>query len=56
MTVIRMRGGSGTISHPYIAQNPACPEGRHPTRECGCKVFRTVKQAEAYEREQGWAA
>ena len=36
------------ISHPYIAVDPACPDGRHPTRDCGCKVFKTRDEADAY--------
>lgn len=47
-----MSGGSGTISHPIIAVAPGCPDGRHPTRDCGCKVFRNLKQAEAYVAEK----
>lgn len=47
-----MRGGSGTISHSVIAIAPGCPDTRHPTRDCGCKVFRSRAQAEAYIREQ----
>jgi hypothetical protein len=54
MTVTRMRGGSGTISHPFLARDPKCPDTPHPTRWCGCKVFRTETAAHEYEREQGW--
>lgn len=39
------------ISHPYAAHDPACPPGRHPTRDCGCRVFRTIAEAEAYIAE-----
>lgn len=46
--VKRMTGGTGTISHPWIVLDPACPEGRHPTRDCGCAVFRTLPAALAY--------
>lgn len=47
-----MRGGSGTISHPVIAVAPGCPTTRHPTRDCGCKVFRSRAQAETYIAQQ----
>lgn len=47
-----MSGGSGTISHSVIAVAPGCPEEQHPTRDCGCKVFRNRAQAEAYIAEQ----
>jgi hypothetical protein len=40
------------ISHPYVAHDPACPSGPHPTRNCGCRVFRTIADAEAYIAEQ----
>lgn len=43
-----MSGGSGTISHSVIAIAPGCPDERHPTRDCECKVFRSAAQAEAY--------
>ena len=36
------------ISHPYIAVAPGCEARPHPTRTCGCKVFRTIKEAQAY--------
>jgi hypothetical protein len=36
------------ISHPYIARAPNCPKERHPTRDCGCKVFRTTAEAATY--------
>lgn len=51
-TVQRMSGFR--ISHPFIVTNPACPEGRHPTfgGKCGCKVFRTEAEAQAYADER----
>lgn len=43
----------GTLmGHPFIVTNPSCPEGRHPTRDCGCKVFRYRKEAETYAAER----
>lgn len=48
----RMSGGSRTINTPFIVVNPKCPEGRHPTRDCGCKVFKTLEAAEAYRDEK----
>lgn len=51
-----MSGGSRTITHPYIAVAPGCPTERHPTRECGCKVFRTTAAAEEYIAERRDAA
>jgi hypothetical protein len=53
--ITRMKGGSGTISHPWVAVDPQCPPDRHPTRWCGCKVFRTVAEAETYIAERGWS-
>lgn len=47
-----MRGGSGTMTHPVIAVAPGCPAERHPTRDCGCKVFRNRAQAQAYIDER----
>lgn len=40
------------INSPYLARDPKCPETRHPTRHCGCKVFKTMKAAEAYIAEK----
>ena len=40
------------ISHPYVAHDPDCPPGPHPTRGCRCKVFRTPDEAQAYIDEQ----
>jgi hypothetical protein len=54
--VKRMKGGSGTVSHPFIATNPTCPQGRHPTRVCGCKVFRTEREAQVYAAERNRGA
>lgn len=54
-TVTEMRGGSGTISHRWMARDPKCPDGPHPTRWCGCKVFRTIAEAQEYAVDQGWA-
>lgn len=51
-----IRQMTGTLMwHSLIVANPACPEGRHPTRECGCKVFRTRAEAEKYAGEQATA-
>lgn len=44
--VVHMTGTQ--MRHPYLARDPKCPQERHPTRDCGCKVFRTVRDAEAY--------
>lgn len=33
------------ISHPFIAVAPGCPDDRHPTRDCGCAVFKTMEAA-----------
>ena len=48
--VVRMDGFR--ISHPFLARDPKCPEERHPTRDCGCQVFRTLDAADAYIAEQ----
>lgn len=40
------------ISHPFIVRNPTCPKERHPTRDCGCRVFRTMREAETYRDER----
>lgn len=37
-----------TMSHPVIVTAPGCPAERHPTRDCGCRVFRTEAAAKAY--------
>lgn len=49
--VVRMRGGSRTISHPWMVVAPGCPDGRHPTRDCACKVQRTESDAWDYVKE-----
>jgi hypothetical protein len=36
------------ISHPFIVVDPLCPPTRHPTRDCGCTVFRTLPKATEY--------
>lgn len=41
------------MRHNLIVVNPACPEGRHPTRDCGCKVFAKQADAQRYAREKG---
>ncbi|HEY9249370.1 MAG TPA: hypothetical protein VIO38_09575 [Rariglobus sp.] len=51
--IASMTGGSRTITHGVIAVAPGCPDGRHPTRDCGCKVFRSRAAAEAYVATQG---
>lgn len=48
-----MRGGSGTITHSLIAVAPGCPTERHPTRDCGCRAFRSRAQAQAYVDQMG---
>ena len=40
------------ISHPFIVLDPGCPPGRHPTRNCGCEVFKKYDQAVAYKNRQ----
>jgi hypothetical protein len=47
-----MTGRSGTLSHAVIAIAPGCPDGRHPTRDCACQVFKTPADAETYIAEQ----
>lgn len=49
-TIVAMQGFR--INSPYLAHDPQCPTGRHPTRHCGCKVFKTMKDAEAYITEK----
>lgn len=41
-----------TISHGFVAVAPGCPDGRHPTRDCGCRLFKTEADAVAYINEQ----
>jgi hypothetical protein len=43
-----MTGGSRTFSHGWIAVAPECPLERHPTRDCGCTVFRTDAAANEF--------
>lgn len=50
--VVRMRGGSGTLTHPYMTVAPGCPTDRHPTRDCACKVHRSPEAARAHITEQ----
>ena len=40
------------INSPYLARDPKCPKDRHPTRDCCCQVFKTMKAAQAYVTEQ----
>lgn len=42
------RMGSTYLRTPYIVTDPSCPKGRHPTRNCGCEVFKSKAKAEAY--------
>lgn len=42
------RAARNTISHPVMAVSPTCEPVPHPTRECGCKPFRSTAQAQAY--------
>lgn len=46
------RRGNITINSPVLVRAPGCPEGRHPTRDCGCKVFKRTVDAERYIVEQ----
>lgn len=41
-----------TISHGWAVTAPGCPDGRHPTRDCGCHLFKTHAEAEEYINEQ----
>jgi len=50
--VDRIKTRTLNISHPWVAQAPGCPDGPHPTRDCGCKVFRTAADAHTYVDEQ----
>lgn len=50
------------VTCPYIAHDPNCPRGPHPTRDCRCRVFRTKAAAYRYinvtkaeEQDQGEA-
>lgn len=36
------------VTCPYIAHDPNCPPGPHPTRNCRCRVFRTKAAAYSY--------
>lgn len=49
-TVQRVTGF--TLTHPWAAHDPACPDGPHPTRDCGCRVFRTESEARTYIQEK----
>lgn len=39
------------INSPYVAHDPRCPSGPHPTRACRCRVFRTRSAAWSYISE-----
>lgn len=45
-------GGLGT----WIARNPNCPEGPHPTRQCGCRFFRDPNLARKYANQMNQTA
>lgn len=42
----------GANAAALVVRNPACPEGPHPTRTCGCRFFRIPQEAEAYAAHQ----
>lgn len=44
--VQRMAGFN--LTKPWAATTPGCPDGSHPTRDCGCKVFATADEARTY--------
>jgi hypothetical protein len=35
-------------ANSWFVQAPGCPDGPHPTRNCGCRVFKTPAEAETY--------
>jgi hypothetical protein len=39
-------------TNSFIARAPGCPEGPHPTRHCGCRIFKNPADAEAYANEK----
>lgn len=41
-----------SLTHPWLATAPGCPLDRHPTRWCGCRVFRTEAGALDYAKAQ----
>lgn len=47
----RVRGY--TMTHPVIVTAPGCPDIRHPTRDCLCKVFKTTEEARDYVADHG---
>lgn len=53
---VNRMSGRFTISHPWIATAPTCPDGPHPTRDCACEVFRTEALATACIAAQRQAA
>jgi hypothetical protein len=46
------RRGNYTINSPWISRAPGCPPSRHPTRDCGCKVHKSIEAAVRYVEEQ----
>jgi hypothetical protein len=41
-----------TLSHGVYVRDPNCAQGRHPTRNCRCAVFRSLPAAKLYIAEQ----
>jgi hypothetical protein len=39
-------------ANSFVARAPGCPEGPHPTRDCGCRIFKNPADAEAYANEK----
>lgn len=36
------------INPAIVVTAPGCPDGPHPTRHCGCRVFRLRRAAQTY--------
>lgn len=32
----------------FVVRAPGCPDGPHPTRDCGCRFFKDPTEAETY--------
>jgi hypothetical protein len=35
-------------ANSWFVQAPGCPDGPHPTRDCGCRVFKDPEAAQQY--------
>jgi hypothetical protein len=39
-------------ANSWFVRAPGCPEGPHPTRDCGCRVFKDPEAAQHYANQK----